>query len=69
MFNRILSDEDVTRLRRALYGRCSHLGISPDGAEAQFIASQLMELFQCGIVDEHALRNRPFPMAAVHREH
>jgi hypothetical protein len=64
-----LSNEDVLLLKRALYGRCSHLGISPEGSAAQFEATQLIELFRSGIRDEQALTMRPVHSAAGHRKH
>ncbi len=69
MIDRTLSDEDIELLKRALSGRCTHLGISPEGAAAQFAAGQLMELFQLGIVDEQELAKGPIAIAAVGSQH
>jgi hypothetical protein len=69
MSDRTLSNEDVLLLKRALYGRCSHLGISPEGSAAQFEATQLIELFRSGIRDEQVLATRPIHMAAEQRKH
>ncbi|MCV9967430.1 hypothetical protein OIU34_36975 [Pararhizobium sp. BT-229] len=64
-----LSDDDIELLKRALLGRCMHLGISPEGAAAQVAAGQLMDLFQLGIVDEQELARGPIPIAAAGRQH
>ncbi|MBP1861494.1 hypothetical protein [Rhizobium herbae] len=69
MINRKLSDEDIELLKRALSGRCMHLGISPDGVAAQFAAGQLMEMFQLGVIDEWQLARGPIPIAAASNQH
>ena len=69
MFDRILSDEDIELLKRALSGRCMYLGISPEGAAAQFAAGQLMELFHLGVVDEQELAMGPIAFAAARSQH
>jgi hypothetical protein len=69
MNDRALSNDDVLLLKRALYGRCSHLGINPEGSAAQFEAVQLIELFRSGIRDEQILAMRPIHMPAGQRKH
>lgn len=64
-----LSNDDVLLLKRALSGRCSHLGISPEGSAAQVEAAQLIELFRSGIRDEQILAMRPIHMAAAQSRH
>ncbi|MBP1862071.1 hypothetical protein [Rhizobium herbae] len=69
MIDRILSDDDIELLKRALSGRCMHLAISPDGVAAQFAASQLMEMFQLGVINEQQLARGPIPIAAAGNQH
>ncbi len=68
MFGQILDPSDVVLLQRALAARLAQLCIQPESPEALMIASQLIELFQNGVTDEHELTTRPIAVEIIRRQ-
>ncbi|CAN7622571.1 hypothetical protein [Pararhizobium sp. LjRoot238] len=68
MFGQFLDPSDLELLQRALAARLAHLNVRPESPEAQMIASQIIELFQNGVTDEHELATRPIAMEIIRRQ-
>lgn len=68
MFGQFLDPMDIELLQRAFAARLAHLNVLPESPEAQMIASQLIELFQNGVTDEHELATRPIAVEIVRRQ-
>lgn len=68
MFGQFLDPTDIEVLQRALAARLAHLNVLPESPEAQMIASQLIDLFQNGVTDEHELATRPIAVEIIRRQ-
>lgn len=69
MNQRILSDNDIDLLKRALVRRCQYLGISPDGVAAHIAAGELLERFHLGWSDERQLATGPIAISVGNSAH
>ncbi len=69
MVGRILSDDEIQLLKRALASRCEHLSIVPEGCAAHIAAEQILELFDLGITDERKLAMAPISVDTGRSRH